>query len=362
MKKQILFIGSFLIPKNGHYGGVYFASTSLRDKMVSEGFEVIELDTTLKDISVTKVSKRLSTIIARSFRFLKIILLSPKAKTIFIFVSRGNSYLDKFPSFILAKFLRKKIILFPLSGHLIEDFEKPFYIFFIKKILNSSTYIICQSTYWKNYFKSKGVPTKKLKTVENWVPNETIKTSRRIDFGNFDINKDKCFRMVYVSRIEIAKGINDIVEAAKTIPKGLIFKIDIFGEGAYKDEFIKLIKHERLEEVINYKGWLDNSKMQATLNKYHLALFTSRVEGYPNSLLDFIFSKIPVIAYDIPSVRAVGQEYTLYYKDISSLVSKIVICYNDYENICLSTKKLYKIKRERNNIAFTFSQLENFLK
>lgn len=360
MNKQILFIGSFVIPRNGHYGGVYFASTSLRDKLVSEGIEVIELDTTLKNISVTKLSKRLSTIIVRSFRFLKIILFSPKAKTIFIFMSRGNSYIDKFPSVILAKFLRKKIILFPISGHIIEDFEKPLYNFFIKKILSISTIIICQSNYWKSYFKSKGVSDKKLKIVENWVPNETIKISKELDFRKFDGNNDNCFRMVYVSRIEIAKGILDIVEAAKIIPKGIIFKIDVFGDGAFKDEFIKLIKHERLECVINYKGWLDNSKMQATLNKYHLALFTSRVEGYPNSLLDFIFSKIPVIAYDIPSVRAVGQEYTLYYKDIPTLVSEIVNCYYNYHKICLSAMELYEIKRKQNNIAFSFNQLEIF--
>src|SRR5690554_5713195 len=106
MKDKVLFIGSFIKPKNGSYGGVLFASTSLRDKLINEGYKVVELDTTLKDISVTKVSKRFGNIFLRQLKFLYRILTTRKAKTLLVFVSAGNSYIDKLPSIFLAKLLK----------------------------------------------------------------------------------------------------------------------------------------------------------------------------------------------------------------------------------------------------------------
>ncbi|MFB9057050.1 glycosyltransferase family 4 protein [Mariniflexile ostreae] len=358
MSKQILFIGSFLLPKNGHYGGVYFASTSLRDKMVSEGIEAIELDTTLKDIAVTKVSKRLPTIISRNFYFIYKILKSQNAKTIFIFLSGGNSYLDKLPSIILSKILRKKILLFARSGHLIHDFENPFYKYFIKNALRFSSEVICQSEYWKDFFISKGVPAEKLKTIENWVPNETIIKSEKLTFHYFKPNAGEVFRIVFVSRIEKSKGIADLIEVAKLLPKEMNFKIDVYGTGAFKDEFLELINREKLNELIFYKGWLAKDNMQEILNKYHLALFTSRVEGYPNSLLDFIFSKIPILAYRIPAVVAVGKENILYYDNIDHLSHNIQFSYNNYHEVADNAKRAFKEKYKNNNIDMAFSELD----
>lgn len=357
MKNQILFIGSFILPKNGHYGGVYFASTSLRDKMKNEGIEVIELDTTLKDISVTKVSKRIPTIIARNFRFLYKILFSPQTKILFVFVSAGNSYLDKLASIVLARLLQKKIILFPRSGHLMTDFEKPFYKFFIRKALNNVSSIICQSGYWRDYFISKEIDKNKLKVIENWIPDEIILKSKELNYPNYDFNSKEIFQMVFVSRIEVAKGINDLIEVAKSLPKRLKIKIDVYGEGSYKDEFLSLIKKEQLGGVISYKGWLGKSKMQEVLNNYHLALFTSRVEGYPNSLHDFIFSKTPILAYNIPAVKAVGGECIMYYQDTGTMVKNILYSVRNYTEISSKAGELYEQKVNNNNIDFAFKEL-----
>src|SRR5699024_10214481 len=96
MGSKILFIGSFKKPKSGHYGGVYFASTTLRDGLAKEGYQIIEMDTTLKDISETRVHKRLPDIIIRQFRFLYTILFNSKAREFFVFLSGGSSYIDKF--------------------------------------------------------------------------------------------------------------------------------------------------------------------------------------------------------------------------------------------------------------------------
>src|SRR5690606_28223679 len=103
------------------------------------------------------------------------------------------------------------------------------------------------------------------------------------------------FKIVFVSRIEKAKGVDEIIALAQQLRNKLDFSIYVYGAGRYQKEFIKSIKSNQLEDVIHFKGWLEKEKMLKTINNHHLAIFPSQTEGYPNSLLDYIFAKIPLI-------------------------------------------------------------------
>lgn len=357
--KKIIFIGSFFLSRNGHYGGVYLASTQLKDKLEKEGFKIVKLDTTLKDINVTKLWLRFPSIILRQFYFLWKTLKNIRANTILIYLSGGNSYIDKFPVILLAYICRKKIILFPRSGHLIHDYNT-YKNYFIQKCFNKASLIICQSKFWENFFISKNISQNKLQIIENWVPQTYIEESQQLEFPNYQINK-KCFRITYVSRIEEAKGVMDLIGIAKILKGKFDFIIDIYGEGSFREKLIDLIKENELSEIITYKGWLNNENKLKTINTYHLGIFTSRFEGFPNSLYDFIFSKTPIIAFDIESVRAIGGDNILYYSNCNELVKKIKKVRISYNSSIQSTDKLLVDKTKYNNIEFAYSKLENHL-
>ena len=360
--KQILFIGSFKLPRNGHYGGVYFASTTLRDGLKKEGFQIIELDTTLKDITETRVYKRLPDILGRQFRFLYLIFRHSKAKFLFVFLSGGGSYVDKFLPILLAKCLRKKVVVFPRSGYLIQDHSKKKFKFFIDRIFKITDKIVCQSSFWEEYLLSKNVVSDKLVVVENWVDDKKIEDSRSLVYPRFEKEKD-VFRIVFVSRLEKAKGIDDIIELGKQLKDKINFSIHVYGAGSYQNEFIENIKANNLEDLVFFKGWLAKEKMLKIINSYHIAIFPSKTEGYPNSLLDYVFSKIPIIASDIPMVVAVGGDKMSYFdkNNHNTLAQKVLFAQNNYHDLVKKSEYLYAEKVYSNNLVISVERIQEIL-
>src|SRR5690606_21056043 len=184
--------------------------------------------------------------------------------------------------------------------------------FFIDRIFKLTDKIVCQSSFWEEYLLSKNVVSDKLVVIENWVDDKKIEDSRSLVYPRFEKEKD-VFRIVFVSRLEKAKGIDDIIELGKQLKDKINFSIHVYGAGSYQNEFIENIKANNLEDLVFFKGWLAKEKMLKIINSYHIAIFPSKTEGYPNSLLDYVFSKIPIIASDIPMVVAVGGDKMSYF-------------------------------------------------
>lgn len=361
---RILFIGSFRGTKDGTYGGVYFACTTLKSALEINGYKIIKLDITLKSIKNTEVFERLPSLIIRNFIFLWKIAVNRKAKNLIVFLSAGNSYLDKLPSILLARILQKKIIIFPVSGFVIHDYESMFYKKIIDWTIKLSDIVVCQSDFWKNFFHDHNVSEPKLKVIENWVSDLTIKKSNDISFREYLPQREKTFKLVFVSRIEVAKGVIDIIELAKMLKDIFPFEITIYGDGSYTNKLKMEIERSQLSNYVKFNGWLYQEDMQQEINKHHIAIFTSRFEGYPNALLDYIFSKIPIIATNIPMVRAVGRDLITYYDagNVDELVEKVIWCRNNYSEIVKMSEKLFLEKESHNNLMSQTMNIINLFK
>lgn len=358
-----MFIGSFRLPKDGAFGGVYFASTTLEAALETKNFKIIELDTTLKNIKERGVLKRLPSLIIRNFVFLWKIAVNIKSKNVIVFLSAGNSYLDKLPSILLAKILQKKVVIFPVSGFIIRDYENWFYKSLIGWTMNLSDIVVCQSDFWKEFFLKHNISEHKLKVIENWVTDITIKKSRDILFKTYHPFGEEVFRLIFVSRIEAAKGINDIVELAKLLKDKFSFEINIYGDGSYVQDLQADIDRFDLSDFVKIRGWLDQKNMQEVINKHHIALFTSRFEGYPNALLDYVFSKIPIVATSIPTVKAVGKDLITYYDpgNIDQFAEKIKWCFENYSVVIKMAEQLIIAKEVDNNLSIQTQRVINLL-
>ena len=353
--KAIIFIGALknkTLDKST--GGVFTACTTLLQGLQKEGKQVIGLNTTYKMTSIRSginPLRKLAVLITRNIYFLLKISRHTTASSVLVFISAGNSYLDKLPSVLVAKLLRKKIIIFPRSGFLLRDYEKSFFRFFINLVFSNADIVICQSEFWKNYFLEKGVSCTKLIVIENWYPTEQIEASEKISFKKQLITGE--LRIVFLSRIEKAKGVDDLVLASELLAnQGIKHTVSIYGEGEYVSELLDHIEERKLDHI-KFKGWLSDKNKLTVLNDYDLAVFTSRFEGYPNVLLDFIFGKIPVIAANIDSVRAVGGKFMSYYSPDapSELAEAILKVGSDYVKYSEKAEALYFEKLKKNNIT-----------
>ena len=209
MKKNILFVGSFKNHgKDGTVGGQMFACNSLVNSGVSEYVNWILIDTTAKTNQKRSFLTRLIPAIIRITKSIYHILFS-NVEIVMVFASSGYSFLEKGLIIKIGWLLNKKTIIAPRSGFLIEDinnnnkFKNK-----VKNILNKSTYIICQGTFWKDFFKNEfSLSDDKLKIINNWISvDEYDPIKKRINSP---------VKILFLGWVTKNKGIYDLINAIK---------------------------------------------------------------------------------------------------------------------------------------------------
>jgi glycosyltransferase involved in cell wall biosynthesis len=116
------------------------------------------------------------------------------------------------------------------------------------------------------------------------VEYEIINESKQHDFSQYDESVEKQFKIISVSRIEYAKGADDLIGLASILINSIDFKINLYGTGSYWEEFFEKVGKSNLEDHITYKRWLDRKHLLATINEIHVAVFSLLVEGCCNRL------------------------------------------------------------------------------
>ena len=163
-----------------------------------------------------------------------------------------------------------------------------------------------------------------------------------IDKLNYNIKKP--YPVCTFSRVMKEKGIVDVIEIIKNINKDeIIYTLDIYGpvSNEFKEEF-EALKRE-FPEYIKYKGCVDSNNSIEVISKYYLLLFPTRfeTEGIPGTIIDALFSGVPVIATkwenatDIIIDNQTGFLVDMY--DLEKFKNKMIEC--------LDLKKIRVIKK-----------------
>ncbi|WP_339283218.1 glycosyltransferase [Oceanobacillus sp. FSL K6-3682] len=111
-------------------------------------------------------------------------------------------------------------------------------------------------------------------------------------FKKKDYNK-----VVVISRFIPLKRIMDILEAFKLVNAELpTVKLEIWGDGEEKELYQKFIDDNKLDKVIELKGYTNNPN--ETFYSGGLSIITSINEGFGMTILESLSNQTPVIAYD----------------------------------------------------------------
>lgn len=131
------------------------------------------------------------------------------------------------------------------------------------------------------------------------VPN--FKYLKPISISEIKISSDKPYKLCTFSRVMKEKGIEDVINAVKTINNRygeIIYQLDIYGkiEDSYKDCFNKLIKS--FPSYIKYAGMVEPDQSVETIKEYFALVFPTHyyTEGVPGTLIDACMSGVPVIS------------------------------------------------------------------
>ena len=105
-------------------------------------------------------------------------------------------------------------------------------------------------------------------------------------------NKNK---FIVASHLRPSKGIQDLLKALSIIEVPLLegVVVDIYGEGAYKEELISLTQELKLQNVVHFKG--SSSKLSKLFCNYSHMIQPTYMECFSLSVLESLAANVPVI-------------------------------------------------------------------
>lgn len=204
----------------------------------------------------------------------------------------------------------------------------------MKKIYQEQIdYIITPSEFYMSKLIEDGIKKEKIQTIYNF-----------ININEYDLQLEDEGYALYFGRLSKEKGILDLLKAFSKLKEGKLF---IAGEGEEKDNILKIMKENHLEDRIKLLGFLGSDDMKEYIRKCKFVVVPSIwYENCPYSVLESLAIGKPIIGSDIggiPELVVDGLNGFIYDKNnINDLTNKMneLFCRDDLVKTFSAKSKL----------------------
>ena len=221
----------------------------------------------------------------------------------------GNVY-NNFVEKIIYRFIHFTINLFSNVDAVLVPSKKS------KELLMKETKLFPEPiVYYNGSILSRA---SSLKNTELYNSVEKLKTEKLI--------------IALIGRLEIQKRVDRAIEIMKNILlKRRDISLTIFGEGKLEHELRSLVNNYKLNESVQFFGYINNLFNYYKL--FDIVLFTSEWEGMPLTMWEAMVNEVAVIAPDVGGFKEILEENNcgLIYKqtDLKDAEEKILKILND---------------------------------
>jgi glycosyltransferase involved in cell wall biosynthesis len=231
------------------------------------------------------------------------------------------------------------------------------YIHKLQAITYKIDLFISPSNFLKNKFVEYGYDSSKVKVINNFLSDNIFSYDK----------EDTSEYIVYFGQLEIWKGVQNLIAAAKELP-GIQFKI--IGEGSYKDKLTSIANSLNVKNI-TFEGFKGKIELFKIIKQSKLIIVPSEwYENYPYSIMEAMAQGKPVIASNIGGLPELvtHQETGLLFKagNKNDLIMQIKKLY--YNNNLLKTysenayefaKKNWNDEKYYSNIIYEYNKLIN---
>ncbi len=254
------------------------------------------------------------------------------------------------PTGVVARYLKKKYgIKYVLTAHgsdvlghnnkrfgaLYKILMKPW-----QRIVIDSRCTVALSDHLKNLIcKNMGskYDEQNVKVIHNGVDTSVYYSSE----------KEKT--ILLMGRIQETKGMQDVLSVLTPEILG-DWKVKIVGDGPYKGELEKIVHSNKLDQYVEFCGWLESKspKQLEELSKAAIYVSASHVENCPMTPVEAYCSGCRVILSDIPGHREVMGDRASYFNPF------------DRESVLAIIKCGLQDRNEASNITNGIQEYETF--
>lgn len=231
-----------------------------------------------------------------------------------------NSSLSK-KIFLLHGIGFEKLRLSPALMLAYQFFMRIQLILIRKPLLQGNNYFQVINRLQKKILIHTGLPEDRIFLIENGIEPEKYSA----------IKNNLRFNVLFIGRIEnLQKGIKRLIRVAKYVKRrNDDISFTVIGGGKYSSK-IKSV------HLINYLGFVSEETKIAELSNANLFVMTSNTEGFPLTVLEALFSGLPVVSTPLAGVidimessgdfgkmpgfspRKIGEEVLNYYREWKS--------------------------------------------
>lgn len=333
------------------------ACQTIVNSTISEKVDWILLDSTPRTNLDRSMIEKSFTAFMRMVKFIYYLIFK-NPDTVFVFAAHDYSFYEKGVMVYLASLFNKKTILAPRSGFLIDNVaNSETYKSRVAKILNKSDLILCQGTYWKNFFvENFDVNEQKLIVINNCIDHK--------QFYDKDFQDDEPLSILFMGWVEKNKGIFDLVKAMEIL-KDKNIRWKFAGNGIGMQELQEKLKQIGLTDKTDFYGWIFGEIKLKALQQADVFVLPSYREGMPNAVLEAMAAKTAVISSNvgaIPDLIKQGQNgFMVDAGDHLDLVKRIEEIYRDKELRVRLSKNAYSTIKNNFSLEAIIPKFEALL-
>lgn len=159
------------------------------------------------------------------------------------------------------------------------------------------------------------------------------------------------FTVIFVARVEKAKGLYEFIEAAfKILEKNHNIGFLILGDGSEYGNAKNMIEKSGYQNNIKLLGLVDQQEVGTYLRKSDVLVFPSYREGFAKTWLEAVYTETPIITTALPAVHGfLTHKETAVFIDkenVDDIVNSILLLFNDKELRTKIKRNLKKLKKE----------------
>lgn len=163
--------------------------------------------------------------------------------------------------------------------------------------------VVCDSKWFADELARSPALAQKVRYVPNGVDFAAFSAGGARGRGDGQV------RLLCVGRLAETKGHRYAIEAlARLQDRHPRLHLDIVGNGALRDELIALAQRRGVVDRVKILPPVAHAEMPSLYRRYDLFVMPSLWEGQPVSLIEAMASGLPIVATDIPAIRAMLDE------------------------------------------------------
>jgi glycosyltransferase involved in cell wall biosynthesis len=142
-------------------------------------------------------------------------------------------------------------------------------------------------------------------------------------------------RLLYCGRLSQIKGVHTMIGALRPLfDKYENLKLEIIGDGPFRQQLTDLVREMSLQDRIKFHGWLGRNEVDRALTDSYLVLFPSIYpEAFGISGIEAMMHGKPVVAFDVGGVSTWLKDgvsgYLIPEKDVAQMSSRVEELIND---------------------------------